>query len=57
MKPADTGIADSNVDAVRAIVNRGELGQHNGDGSYNVSNDSPAINRRNYSKKAYKILN
>jgi hypothetical protein len=57
MKPADTGIADSNVDAVTAIVNRGELGQHNGDGSYNVSNDSPAINRSNYSKKAYEILN
>lgn len=57
MKPADTGIADSNVDAVTAIVNRGELGQHNGDGSYNVSNDSPAINRRNYAKKAYEILN
>jgi predicted chitinase len=57
MKPADTGIADANVDSVTAIVNRGELGQHNSDGSYTVSNDSPAIERRKFAKKAYEILN
>lgn len=57
MKPADTGITDTNVDSVTAIVNRGELGQHNSDGSFNVSDESPAISRRKYAKKAYETLN
>jgi predicted chitinase len=44
MKKADGGIRDSDVDAVTAIVNRGELGT------------PKAIERRNFSQNAYKIL-
>jgi predicted chitinase len=56
MKPADQGISDACIDAVTAIVNRGELGKPNSDGSFTLTSTTPAFDRRMYANSAFFIF-
>ncbi len=56
MRAADSGISDRNIDAVTKIINRGELGHRNADGSFTPPKDGPADKRRKNVTSIYKII-
>lgn len=56
MRPADRGTSDKCIDSVTAIVNRGELGKLNTDGSFALTSTTPALNRRAYANSAFLIF-
>ncbi|MGJ7581139.1 hypothetical protein ACSFA3_13230 [Variovorax sp. RHLX14] len=56
MRSADRGTSDKCIDAVTAIVNKGELGKPNADGSFTLTSITPAFNRRAYVNYAFLIF-
>lgn len=56
MRSADRGSNDRDIDSVTAIVNKGELGRANADGSFTLAPGSKPAKRREYMKSSYRIL-